>query len=216
MRVNASKTQSSRGRNSCLECWSFTPRRSSFARPVPVDPKDLSVRRSAGMVAAAPALPRLEYFIVTTFFKVQCLLSLIRRPRMGCIELTLDKRLRLGQLMPATLYGRRSSRRRRRRPSDTGNAPRGDSLGGRERGYGRRIHLISTPRSHHDAARPQVFEHDEQDFGDGLRATPLYRCSRSRPTPLAEALIRAVAAILFRPQIEEETVKCVYSPLSES
>ena len=44
--------------------------RSSFARPVPVDPKVLSVRRSAGMVAGAPALPRLKYFIATTFFRV--------------------------------------------------------------------------------------------------------------------------------------------------
>ena len=36
-------------------------------QPVPVDPKVLSMRRSAGMVAAA--LPRLEIVTATTFFK---------------------------------------------------------------------------------------------------------------------------------------------------
>ena len=70
MRVNANKAESSRGRISCIECWSFTPVRSSFARPVPVDPKVLSVRSSAGMVATAPALPRFKSIEVITFFKV--------------------------------------------------------------------------------------------------------------------------------------------------
>ena len=41
-------------------------------------------------------------------------LQQIRRTRMGCIELMLDKRLRMGQLVLVTLYGRRSSRRRHR------------------------------------------------------------------------------------------------------
>ena len=38
---------------------------------MPVDPKVLSVmRRSAGMPAAAPALPRFKFIDVITFFKV--------------------------------------------------------------------------------------------------------------------------------------------------
>ena len=38
---------------------------------MPVDPKVLSVmRRLAGMPAAAPALPRLKFIDVITFFKV--------------------------------------------------------------------------------------------------------------------------------------------------
>jgi len=37
---------------------------------VPVDPKVLSVRRSAGMVAGAPGLPRCKLIEVTAFFKV--------------------------------------------------------------------------------------------------------------------------------------------------
>ena len=136
------------------------------------------------------------------------LLEQIRRTRMGCIEVTLDKRQRIGQLILATRYGRRSSRRRHRWPSDTGTAPRGDSLGGRGRGYGRRIHLVSTHRSHRDAARPQVFEHDQQEFGDGLRATGgiLIAAAEAVPRLSAEELLRTVAAILFRPQIEEETI----------
>ena len=46
------------------------PERSGFERPVPVDPKVFSVRRSAGMVAGAPGLPRYKLVEVTTFFKV--------------------------------------------------------------------------------------------------------------------------------------------------
>ena len=54
-------------------CWSFTSPGAQAIRTayMPVDPKVLSVmRRSAGMPAAAPALPRFKFIDVITFFKV--------------------------------------------------------------------------------------------------------------------------------------------------